>query len=69
MAIMDYREQLWYLESTRYNRKQARLATDLGVSRQTLNSWLRARSTPHRRTLARIDALYMEVLQENEKED
>ena len=61
--------QLQYLDSNRYHRRQGILAADLGVSRQTLNSWLRCRSTPREKFQYRITELCNEVVREELKEN
>lgn len=61
--------QLHHLDVGRYHRRQGVLAADLGVSRQSLNSWLHGRSTPREKFQFRISELCNEVVREDLQEN
>lgn len=64
-----YMKQLTYLMEGRYYRKAGALASDLGVSRQSLYAWRRGTTIPGKENRERVHDLFVEVKQEDEKED
>ncbi|HSX01951.1 MAG TPA: Fic family protein [Candidatus Saccharimonadia bacterium] len=58
---MNYRTQLTsILKASGWSQEQ--LARALGVSFPTLNSWINGRSEPRTRAVARVQALYLEIV-------
>jgi len=58
-ACMTYKHKLERMQKIT-GKTQTELATLLGVSFPTLNSWLNGKSTPHQKSQEKIDLLYQE---------
>lgn len=64
-----YMKQLAYLMEGRYYRRARVLAADLCVSRQSLYAWKRGTTIPGKENRERVRDLFVEVKQEDEKEN